>query len=188
MDNDSSVLEVQSGSSKFGGFSLLTLIDNEKPNVDLNWLWENVKTQEYAFDDFSRGKVEWFLAQMADLSGRTKYLLIGDHGLFFVTNCMKGGDANIHFVVWDRNFSIHRERAYGYEICDYLYYEIGVHRITGCIPSYNTLAPRFATAMGMRYEGEMQQAVLWKGQYHNVQIFGMLESWYRQRRERINKQ
>jgi len=163
------------------------LIDAEKPQIDLNWLWQQVQTQDYAFDDFSRGKVEWFLSLLADQSGRTKLLLIGDHGLFFVQNIMKGGDANIHFVVWDRNFSLHRERAYGYELCDWLYYGIGVHRVTGCIPSYNTLAPRFAASMGMRYEGELQQAVLWKDKYWNVQLFGMLEPWYRARRERVHK-
>ena len=187
MDNNGSVLEVQSASGKFNGFNLLTWLDPENLQIDLDELWRKVSTQDYAFDDFSRGKVEWFVSLIADVSGRSKLFLIGDYGLFLVNQVMTGGDTQVHFIIWDRNFSLHKHKEYVFELFDYLFYEVKVHRITGSIPRYNNLAPRFALSVGMRFEGELQEAVLWKGKYHNVQLYGILEGWYRNRKERLTQ-
>lgn len=168
----------------FEGFKHLRVIDRETIDEQrLKWLWDHANTQDYAFDDFSRGKVEWFLFQLADHN--VEYLEIGDSGLFIIQNPMQGGDAGIHFIVWDRNFSLHSNKAPAYELLDYLFYKVGVHRVSGRIPVYNRLAPRFALAMGMKFEGELQEAVLWHGKYHNVQMYGLLERQYRERKERI---
>jgi RimJ/RimL family protein N-acetyltransferase len=95
---------------------------------------------------------------------------------------VKGGSANIHFIVWDRNYSLAVDKEPAYELVDWLFYEVGVHRISGPIPDYNRLAPRFAYSMGMKYEGELQEAILWHGKYYNVKMFGLLEPWYAKRR------
>jgi RimJ/RimL family protein N-acetyltransferase len=187
MDTDTDILKVQRNDRVFNGFRHLKLVVPEDvTNGDrLKWLWEHASSQDYAFDDFSRGKLEWFLFQLAD--HRTKYLEIGDHGLFIVQNPDEGKDAVLHFIMWDRQFSLHQQREPAYELLDWLFYEVKVHRITGPIPSYNKLAPRFAFAMGMKFEGELREAVLWHGKYHNVQLYGMLEKDYRDRRDRIFK-
>lgn len=175
---------MQRDNRSFGGFHYLKLIDHEKADYErIQWLWEHASSQDYAFDDFSRGKLEWFLWQMAD--NRTKYLEIGDHGLFIAQNPEEGKDCWIHFIVWDRNFSLHQHKDPTYEFFDWLFYDKKVHRCTGPIPSYNKLAPRFAFSMGMKFEGEMREAILWHGKYYNVQLFGILEKDYRERRERI---
>lgn len=168
---------------KFEGFKLLTMITNDPPNVDLNWLWGKVSTQDYAFDDMSRGRPEAFCQLLLNSSNRL--FLIGDYGLFLVQNIIPQGDCSIHFVVWDRNFSLQTDREYAYELLDWLFYEVGVHRVSGYIPVYNRLAPRFALAMGMKFEGEMREVILWKGQYHNVKCFGLLEVDYRLRKGRL---
>lgn len=188
MDNKAGVLQSESSVGKFNGFRFLTWLnpDNLPQGFDLNKLWHNVQSQDYAFDDFSRDKPEWFLLQFAQSNDNVRYFLIGDSGLFLVSgNLQKGGDATIHFIVWDRNFSLFQNRGPGYELLDWLFYEVGVHRVSGPIPTYNKLAPRFATAMGMKFEGELIEGVLWKGHYYNVALYGLLEKWYRQRKERI---
>lgn len=191
MDSKSGILQEQRSVGKFDGFRYLTWLNPDDKEqllrVDLNKLWANVQTQDYAFDDFSRNNPEWFLLQLAQASENVRYFLIGDSGLFLVQgNLREGGDATVHFIVWDRNFSLHVNKGPAYELVDWLFYEVKVHRISGPIPDYNKLAPRFATAMGMKFEGEMLEAVLWKGKYHNVQMFGLLERWYRQRKEKFN--
>lgn len=176
-------------SEVFKGFHHLTWLNPDKldpTKVDLNKLWANVQTQDYAFDDFSRNRPEWFLMQFAQSNDNVRYFLIGDSGLFIVSgNLVEGGDATIHFIIWDRNFSLHVNKAPAYELVDWLFYELKVHRISGPIPSYNKLAPRFAVAMGMKFEGEMLESVLWKGKYYNVAMYGLLEKWYRTRKEHI---
>jgi hypothetical protein len=188
MDSKADLLEDKRELGKFNGFHHLTWLNPDKldPNFDLNKLWRNVQTQDYAFDDFSRDKPEWFLLQFAQANDNVRYFLIRDSGIFIVSgNLQAGGDATIHFIIWDRNFSLHSDKLPAYELCDWLFYELKVHRVSGPIPSYNKLAPRFATAMGMKFEGEMQEAVLWKGKYWNVSMYGLLEKWYRQRKEHI---
>lgn len=184
MDSNSSVLQSGSSNRQFTGFNLLKKIDRKNfDSARLQWIWEHVQTQDYAFDDFSRGRIDWFLYQLADLN--TEYFEIGDHGLFMVHLPVAGGVADVHFVVWDRNFSLHQQKEYAFELLDYLFYDVKVHRITGMIPAYNRLAPRFVTAMGFKFEGEMRESVLWKGTYYNVSVYGMLEKDYRTRRDRI---
>jgi RimJ/RimL family protein N-acetyltransferase len=140
---------------------------------EMKWLWERILTQDYAFDDFSRGKWEWFCYMLAD--PRYKFFKIGDSGLFLVENPEEGKTCGIHFVVWDRNYSLQRDKSAPIELLDWLFYNVKVHRVQGNIPIYNKLAPRFVLSMGFKYEGELREAVLWKQQYHAVAIYGLLE-------------
>jgi RimJ/RimL family protein N-acetyltransferase len=189
MDKQPDLLESERSIGKFTGFRDLVWLNPDDPKFkefNLDRLWANVRTQDYAFDDFSRDKPEWFLWQLANSNENVRYFLIGDYGLFLVNgNLQVGGDATVHFIVWDRNISLHINKAPVYELFDWLFYEVKVHRISGPIPSYNKLASRFAMVFGMKFEGELQEAVLWKGKYYNVSMFGLLEKWYRTRRENI---
>lgn len=185
-DARTDILEMQLGVGQSRGLSLLKEVEKDPTKLDpqlINWLWERAKTQEYAFDDLSMNRVEAFLLQLADQS--THYLMIGDKGLFIVLHPIQGGTAEVHFMIWEREFSLYQHKEYVWELLDWLFYEKKVHRVQGTIPTYNKLAERFMYAIGMKFEGEMLEAVLWKGKYYNVKLFGMLERHYRSRKDRI---
>lgn len=183
MDEQGNVSEVRSSDNSPSLFRYLKPLDPSKMSgEEMKWLWERICSQDYAFDDFSRGKWEWFCFMLAD--PRYKFFLIGDAGLFLVEGAEEDKVANIHFVVWDRNFSLHHDKGPAIELVDWLFNEIRVHRINGNIPSYNRLAPRFVLSMGFKYEGDMREAVLWKGKYHNVQIYGLLQKEWQAWKER----
>lgn len=187
MDNHADVSEVQRSDSKFTGFRYLTPLDPHTMGGEkMKWLWERVCTQDYAFDDFSRGKWEWMCAMLAD--PRYRFFLIGESGIFLVENPEEGKTVGIHFVVWDRNFSLQHDKAPAIELLEWLFYEVGVHRVQGNIPNYNKLAPRFVLSFGFKYEGELRESVLWKGKYHSVMVYGLLEKDWAQWKTRMRVQ
>src|SRR6266700_1398520 len=103
MDSETNLLEDKRELSKFNGFRDLVWLNPDDQSLlqrtDLNKLWANVRTQDYAFDDFSRDNPEWFLLQLAKANDNVRYFLIKDSGVFIVTgNLQAGGDATIHFI------------------------------------------------------------------------------------------
>lgn len=137
---------------------------------------------EYAFDDFTRGKVDYFLAQFADEN--VEFYEMSDSGLVVLSNITQHGSANIHYLVWDR-VGLGEKKGPALDVFDYLFFKRKVHHATGFIPSHNQYALRHAMSVGMRFEGEIREDVLYKGRYYNTHIYGILEQEYLSRRGRL---
>lgn len=184
MDNNTSILQSKSGHGEFTGFRLLKRVDENNTSPQrLKWLWEKMQECDYAFDDHSRGQVDYFLSQFAN--PEVEFYEMGDSGLVVLSDITQGGGSRIHYLVWDRTLNMAIQKSQAVEAFDYLFWKRKVHHIVGMIPSYNTLAVRYALSVGMRFEGEIRDDVLYKGRYYNTQIYGLLEHEYVSRRARL---
>lgn len=139
---------------------------------------------DYAFDDFTRGKVDFFLEQFANEN--TEIYGLEEAGLAFVQNVVPAGGAQVHYVIWDKaGYGMSQQRTTVKEMFDYLFYNRRVHHTIGMIPSPNQHAVRLASSMGMKYEGEIRDNFLFHGKYFSHLIYGILESEWRVRRGRL---
>lgn len=182
MERNAAVSEVQRGVNSFAGFHHLKRIDehNVTPNR-LRWLWERMQECEYAFDDFTQGKTEYFLHEFANASN--EFYEMSDSGLVILSNITEEGGSRIHYLMWDHDFVLSKSVAR--EAFDYLFYKRKVHHIVGMIPQHNQMAVRFAISVGMRFEGEIREDVLYKGRYYSTHVYGLLEQEYPSRRARL---
>lgn len=174
MDNNTGVSEVRPSGSGIQDFSHVTLLDPDKvPGELMNELWEYIKTQAYAFDDFSRNDPTVFAFMLAEPG--TLHFILGDKsGYALVHNPLAGRDADIHFILWDRNYKFTDVIKAANEVLGYLFNVKGVERVSGRIPSYNDLAKRIAVLCKFKFEGCVRHGILYKGKYHNVEMYGLL--------------
>jgi len=185
MDGNASVLQVQRSDSGFGGFHHLKRITSDTVTPQrLDWIWQRLQKCEYAFDDFTRGKVDFFLEQFTNEV--VEFYEIGDQGLAILRNIIPAGGGEIHYVVWDTDtYPLNRQKISAKELLDYLFFDRRIHHAYGIIPSFNQHATRLALAIGMKYEGEIRENFLYKGKYFNHMIYGLLDSEWRVRRNRV---
>lgn len=175
---------MQPGYGEFTRFRHLKRIDENNTSPQrLKWLWERMQECEFAFDDFTQGKVDFFLAQFANENN--EFYEISDAGLVMLSNITERGGSNIHYLMWDHSYNLQSQKGPALDAFDYLFFKRKVHHIVGMIPSYNTPAIRFATSVGMRFEGEIREDDLFKGKYYPTYIYGILESEYPSRRARL---
>jgi RimJ/RimL family protein N-acetyltransferase len=67
------------------------------------------------------------------------------------------------------------------ELLGYLYDKHNLRRTTGLIPSFNRGARKLAVLLGYKFEGEFREAFLYKGEYHGIQIYGLLRTEFDKR-------
>lgn len=137
---------------------------------------------EYAFDDFTFGKVDFFLHQFSDENN--EFYEMGDSGLVVLSHITERGGSNIHYMVWDR-VGLGEKKGPALDVFDYLFFKRRVHHVVGAIPSHNQYATRHAISIGMKFEGEIREDVLYKGKYYSTHIYGLLEQEYPSRRGRL---
>src|SRR6266478_883717 len=136
MDNEGNVSQSGPGNGASSHVRALTRINPHKWSEErLLYLWNQLKTQDYAFDDPAR-----------DVEPRELFPL--QHLLF-----------NDLFTRYELN------------------------RLTAYIPAFNKQAIRMATIIGFRFEGELRRAFLSHGKYHNLQLYGLLQSEFCKRGE-----
>jgi hypothetical protein len=142
------------------------------PGDEMAALWKKVENQDYAFDDNTRGNPQAFVLNL--VAPASHHFLVADSAYVTVRNVFEDSDCSIHFVLWDRSFPFRNIIEAGRQILEWLYKERSVHRVSGFIPKFNTLALRFATTMGFKYEGTMRKSLKWKGEFHDVDVYGLL--------------
>jgi RimJ/RimL family protein N-acetyltransferase len=144
----------------------------------MEWLWEKIKTQDYAFDDFSRNDPVVFALQLADKG--SLHFEVGDSAYVVLKGLLQSDNPSIHFCVWDKDLAIRDVLQVGREIIDFSFKRLKVHRITASMPVYNRQAIKFATLLGFRFEGELRDAILYHDKHHNVRVYGLLrDDWQR---------
>jgi RimJ/RimL family protein N-acetyltransferase len=175
MVNNAVNTEVQRSNDSNSNLRLLIPIDaNTASGEYMNWLWQRIATQDYAFDDYSRGNPQMFINGLLDYN--SIHWAIEESGYIVARNVRKGGSCDLHFVIWDRQYPFPKAIQAGKEALDHLFNISGVERVTGPVPTHNHQAKRFATLLRFKYEGSMRRAELYKGIYYDVDIFGILKS------------
>jgi hypothetical protein len=137
-------------------------------------LWANLATQDYAFDDFTRGNMNMFLEGLLDPG--SLHFAIDSRGYIVVRNLQLSDNASLHYAIWDRAMKFSEILQCGYEVVNFLFSQLKVERITATIPSFNSNASKFATMLNFRFEGEMRNAIVHHEQHYNVRLYGILRS------------
>lgn len=164
------------------GLSRLTPIDPQD-FTRIAWLWERVKTQDYAFDDFCRGDLEIFTAGFLDPGAL--HFTLGDSGYVVVRNLRYSDNPSLHYSVWDRGLAFKEILKAGREIIDFLFKRLKIARISAPVPTYNRQAAKFATLLGFKYEGLVRQGILYFEHHYDIELYGLLrDEWERGKVER----
>ncbi len=183
MDNNSNQPEVERSDRGTDGLHLLRRIDLKTyKKEEVEALWNRLKTQEYAFDDSTKGRGDIFVAGL--IAPMTEHFEFGKDGYVLVANIQEKVNANIHFAVWNKT-PISKIVQAGRELIDYLFIEYKLNRVSAFVPSFNDQTIRLATLLGFKYEGEVRGAFLTRDRYYGILIYGLLHSEYL-RKEVIN--
>jgi hypothetical protein len=180
MDSDNGIHEVQRSEREREnlrnlGLNRITPINPATATrEELITLWENLSSQDYAFDDFTRGNMHMFLEGLLDPG--SLHFAIDTRGYIVVRNLQLSDNASLHYAIWDRSMKFSEIIQCGYEVINFLFSQIKVERITAMIPSYNPNATKFATMLNFRFEGEIRNGVVHHEKHHNVRIYGILRS------------
>lgn len=181
MDLDNGILEVQHSISERNrirdlGFVKLTPFNPQTmTEQQVQWLWENMKTQDYAFDDFHRGSAELFAQSLFD-RGSIFFLVDTDRGFVVVRNLYGSDNAELHYVVWDRTMTFREIVQCGYEIVNFLFKHLKVARITAPVPDYNKNAAKFTTLLGFKFEGCLRDAILYHERHYAINLYGFIRT------------
>ncbi len=157
----------------------LTRIDPQTWSKDrLLWIWNQLLTQDYAFDDLALAVgPAAFLSQL--LNHMSEWYEISDEGLAAATGIIPHCNAIIHFAVWG---DVETKDLFDLQktFFDDLFVRHELNRVTAYIPAFNKQAIRMATIAGFRYEGELRKSFLKNGTFHNTHIYGILkDEFYR---------
>jgi hypothetical protein len=185
MDSNNDVVEMQRGLSQHPDFSplgLRLLLPIDPCGEGLDELWKHIVECDYAFDDFSRGKVEVWAASLAD--PYSLHFKFEDYGYAVVRDLQVTDSPCIHFCTWN-NPRFRDVLACGEELVSFVFNRFNVTRITARQPSYCKQAIKFATLLGFKFEGEMRNAIKSYGKHYNVQIHGLLKEEWQKRLARI---
>jgi RimJ/RimL family protein N-acetyltransferase len=169
MDENTSILEVQRSGSEYNDLHLLKRIPLTKEYAPrIEWLWNKLKEQDYAFDDLTRGNSKFWMSKL--VRPDTEHYEFNDDGYCVADGIIPGLNANVHFAVWGKP-AINAIIAAGKELLNHLYSEYKLNRVTALCPTNHPTATRFATMLRFRYEGELRGAFLFHGKYYNVSIY-----------------
>lgn len=182
MDEQTDILKVSPDHDELHHFHLVEQVDpNTFSDDETRWLWEVVKTQDYAFDDLSRNNAAYFC--MVLLAPQCAHFLVRDGdkrvGWCLVRGLYEQSNPEIHFVLWEK-FSAQQAKAAAKEIIDWLFRVWRCHRVTATVPEYNEQAKRLATLLRFQFEGCMKEAILFHERWRHVNMYGLLkEEFYR---------
>lgn len=100
--------------------------------------------------------------------------LVGDLGVHFVAD--DGHQVEIGFTI----APAHQRRGFGSEaviaLLDYLFRVLNKHRVFASVDPRNEASLALLRSIGMRQEAHFRQSLLWKGEWVDDVVFGLLRS------------
>lgn len=161
--------------------TLTRIVATEWSPERLEWLWNKIKTQDYAFDDVSEGNAQVFIGPI--FNDMNEWYEVGDAGLYMVNGIIPKCSAFVHFAMWE---DIPPRELFPMQsgLFDSLFKRYELNRLTAFIPAFNKQAIRFTMLSGFKYEGELRKAFLKHGTYHNTHFYGLLRDEFYKREAR----
>jgi RimJ/RimL family protein N-acetyltransferase len=105
--------------------------------------------------------------------------LIGDLGVHFVAD--DGHQVEIGFTIAPR----YQRQGFGAEavaaLLDYLFTVLRKHRVFASVDVQNEASMALLRSLGMRREAHFRQSLLWKGEWVDDVVFGLLRSEWKPR-------
>lgn len=145
---------------------------NELPKERAQEMWEKVRAQKYAFDDFTMGRPEAFLSML--FAPCNENFDVEGKGLISLQNILPGQGAQVHLIVWDDTLGprpiLHALKA----ILHRAFAKYELVRIGAGIPDFNQQAKRLTLLAGFKYEGTIRRGMLFEGHHHDVLLYGIL--------------
>jgi RimJ/RimL family protein N-acetyltransferase len=179
MDGHSNLPQVVSGNSQGNPVLGYKLIDTSDPSLgpQIQELWDKLSKEDYAFDDNSRGDHKRWLMNL--WMPATLHYIVGEmQGYAVVQNLEPNVGCIVHHAIFDKGLKgaplVHGAR----EFLGHLFDEYDLRRIGTVVPTNNSYGKRFATLLGFKFEGEIRKAFLFKGEYLNLMLYGMLKEEY----------
>lgn len=139
-------------------------------------LWAEAKQYDVLFSDYTRGKLEPFIDLLMDARGAWWEITKGEDdqvvGAIYLTNVVPGFDASAHFTFWD-SVASGRDQLMLF-MAEYVMDRYDLQRITAKLPVYQKGVIRFISRLGFEKEGEIRQAVLHKGKWLPMALYGLV--------------
>lgn len=161
-----------------------TVVRSVKPGYisfeRIQFLWDKLSQFDTLFNDFVAGDfgafVSHFVKQDAAGVPVAQGLLweVDDVGIFFLNEIVPLESANAHFVFWDRRFKGREELCR--RMVKYAFDTFGFHRIKTEVPLYAKGIYKAVERIGFVKEGRLREAVLFKGEWFDVNIYSILRS------------
>jgi RimJ/RimL family protein N-acetyltransferase len=134
-------------------------------------LWDTFRKFSHLFCDQTAGDYSAFVRWLLDPS--TIVVTVDDVGILYATELIPGLDAMVHYFFWDRQVEgrhrvILRVLQWGFET-------FGLHRINIEVPRHAYTALHRIHRMGLRFEGVRREGQLYKGKWHDILLFGVLQ-------------
>lgn len=183
MDEQTGISQVPSNQRELRTLRFVMQVEPQAfTDQEINWLWEKVKDQDYAFDDISRDNAAYFCMVLLAPQSAHFFIKNGEDvvGWCLIRNLYERSNPDIHFCVWDKSFTAHQAKQAGREVLDWVFRVWNVNRITAMVAEYNEAAKRLATLLRFQFEGCMKEAVLFHGRWRHVNMYGLLrEEFYK---------
>lgn len=176
MDNNTNVPEVLSGEHQCGDLHyLIPFNPGEATGEEVEALWHQLASVENAWDDFTRGNIQYFFAMLC--SGNARHWRMQNFGFATVRNIVPTLSADMHYSIWKDVGSIRVYRTLE-ELITFLFDKFKLKRITALLPAYAESAERLAELLGFQLEGTIRDAIINHGEYHDIKFYGLLrEEW-----------
>lgn len=131
---------------------------------------------EVLFSDHTTGnKLEAFLDVFMDPRGVWFELFhTGKEsvaGAAYITKVIPGYDATAHFAFWDQVAS--GRQSLIHSLMDVVFKRYNLRRLSVEVPPYQRGTIRFIESLGISQEGEKREAVLYKGRWFPLLLFGI---------------
>lgn len=147
---------------------------------NLKRMWELSRQFNTLFNEETRGDfrkfLEVFLHQLPSgaIEPNGLFWVIDDFvGMFYMTQIVPDVDANVHYTFFDRR---HKGRVQLVrEMLKYAFLHYNFQRLSVEIPYYalHGVMP-FVEAVGFKSEGRKRSAAFYKGEWYDINLFGIL--------------
>lgn len=98
---------------------------------------------------------------------------VDDVGIFYLTEIIPGQDGLGHFTFWDKRTKGREELIR--EMVRFVFQFLKLHRITVEVPLYTApWLPKFVENIGFVKEGRKREAVKYKGEWFDVNVYSIL--------------
>jgi RimJ/RimL family protein N-acetyltransferase len=167
----SSLCEEPEGSIERHVYPMALSIDNLKE------VWERSKEHATLFSQEVRQDFAKFISLFvkegkSGLEATGLFWVIDDFvGVFFLTEIMEN-DALVHYSFFDGRFKGRTELVK--EMLRYVFNKYGFVRLTGIVPVRAVPVWAFGKKVGFSEEGRKRKAVMYKGEWNDVLILGIL--------------
>jgi len=134
-------------------------------------LWEKFQKFPIAFDDFTKGDMDHFIAGLMDRN--SVFFEIGDElGLAAATAIRPRLDAFVHLIMFDLRLR-GREDLFK-NMIRYVVDEFALRRISAAVPENRGAAGALLKRLGFTEEGTLRKAFMSDGGYLDIKLFGIL--------------